>query len=554
MNPKNNKLIFLLITVVVFSFFPFNSDWVYADFLVPETIKVGLSFGQAQANIFTLESETGMSILAFEGGAYRDLLGIKAPAAIRVRRDEYYNVINGTEKEINYVRAAKYEGDVIGPYHIQIGDIYPDIETAGRIINRVSSIAPSVFLAYEGGWRVWSQLYLDDIECAKQIKVMQNEINDINYSVIFPDRKRIQIVDGTTGRLLLLLNSEEKIKAVPGDMPGKISVLKYKGKKYRGGIIMQSFSGSNITVVNELPLEQYLYSVVPSEMPSSWHPEALKAQAVASRNYTLATLNRHRDQGFDLCSTEHCQAYKGMEQEKTSSVEAVNATKGKVLLYNGNVISAFYHSSSGGHTEDSENIWGTITDYIRGVEDQYSLGSPYDNWTLELNRADIKEKLNKADIDLGDIIDIKALEVSCYGRVTRLEIKGTKEARIFEREKIRSILGTTTLKSIWYNLKTDADVFVRGSLAGDSELARASGMYVVSAAGKSKVTGLSNRVSIKGMDNSKSYNATPTLYTFDGRGFGHGLGMSQYGAKGMAEAGNNYQEILEYYYKGATLQ
>ncbi|HOR87219.1 MAG TPA: stage II sporulation protein SpoIID, partial [Bacillota bacterium] len=141
-----------------------------------------------------------------------------------------------------------------------------------------------------------------------------------------------------------------------------------------------------------------------------------------------------------------------------------------------------------------------------------------------------------------------------YGRVTKLEVKGTKEAKVFEREKIRGILGNGTLKSIWYNLKTDADVFVRGSISGKSDKGRTSNMYVVSASGKAKVIGSSGRVSIKGMNSTKAYNSIPQLYTFDGRGFGHGLGMSQYGAKGMAEAGNNYQKILEYYYKGAIVQ
>ncbi|HPL54038.1 MAG TPA: SpoIID/LytB domain-containing protein [Bacillota bacterium] len=554
MKVKKTILIHIIITAIVLMSFPLDAVTVYADITVPDTIRIGLSFGQAQANLFNLESETGMSIFSYGNGTYKDLLKMNAPSIIKIRRDEYYNVVNGKENEINYVRAARYEGEVIGPYHIQIGNIYADIEAARKVMNRVSSVAPSVFLAYEGGWKVWSQLYLDESECLKQIKVMQNEIGDVGYSIIYPDKKRIQVLDGITGRTILLLNSEEKIKVIPGEVPGKVSALKYKGKKYRGSMIMQSLAGSNVTLINELPLEQYLYSVVPSEMPSAWHPEALKAQAVASRNYTLATIGRHRDQGFDLCSTEHCQAYCGLEQEKESSAEAVNSTKGKVLICNGSIISAFYHSSSGGHTEDSENVWGTIIDYIRGVEDKYSLGSPHDNWTLELSRADIKEKLKQANIDLGDILDIRILEVSNYGRVTKLEVKGTKEAKVFEREKIRGILGNGTLKSIWYNLKTDADVFVRGSISGKSDKGRTSNMYVVSASGKAKVIGSSGRVSIKGMNSTKAYNSIPQLYTFDGRGFGHGLGMSQYGAKGMAEAGNNYQKILEYYYKGAIVQ
>lgn len=317
---------------------------------------------------------------------------------------------------------------------------------------------------------------------------------------------------------------------------------------------MYSMAGSDITVVNELPFDQYLYSVVPSEMPSAWPLEALKAQAVSARNFAISTMGRHNDHGFDLCNTEHCQAYNGMAQENERTTEAVNATKGKVLTYEGKLIATYYHSSSGGHTEDIQNIWGGSLPYIKGVEDSYSLGSPHDSWTLELDRAAIKEKLAQYDIDLGNILDIRPLEYSPYGRVIKLEIKGTKETRIFEREKIRTILGTKNLKSIWYKLKTDADLFVRGSLLGGNESGRASNMYVVSAAGTSKVSSSSNLIAVRGMSGTKKYSITPNTYTFEGRGFGHGLGMSQYGAKGMAEAGYNYQKILEHYFQGAKVQ
>ncbi len=554
MKAKRILLIYLLITAVALTSFSFNVETVHASVPVPETIKVGLGFGQSAANIFTLGSETGLRILSSENGAYIDLIEVSSAAGIKVRRDVYYNIVNSKECEINYVKAAKYEGEVIGPYHVQLGDVYPDIETARQVIAQVSSITPSVFLAYEGGWRVWSQLYLEESECLNQIKVMQNEISNISYSVVYPDRKRIQILDNSTGQLLLVLNSEEKAKVMPKELQGKISTLQYKTKKYRGSITMQSLAESDVTLINELSLEQYLYSVVPSEVPAAWHAEALKAQAVAARNYAIVTMGRHSAQGFDLCSVEHCQAYNGIGQENSRTTEAVNATKGKILTYNGKLVSTYFHSSSGGHTEDIENVWGSSLPYIRGVDDQYGLGSPHDNWTLDMDKAAIKEKLTLAKVDLGEIVDIRILEVSSFGRVTKLEIKGSKETRVFEKEKIRSVLGTRSLKSIWYKLKTDADIFVRGSLLGASESGRASNMYVASAAGTSKVSSPANKITIKGMNSTKAFNVIPNIYTFNGKGFGHGLGMSQYGAKGMAEAGNNYQKILEYYYQGAKVQ
>lgn len=554
MKSVRTALSYILIFVILFTALSFDANSAYADASATETVKVGLNYGGSAANMITLASETGMEIGVFESNGYKMLLDSNEPSAFKIRKDVYYNLVNGKEDEINYVRAAKYEGEVIGPFHIQIGDTYADINSARQIADKVSSITPSVFLAYEGGWRVWSQLYLEESECFNQIQIMQNEMQSLNYSVVYPDNRRIQILDGNTGQLLYILNSDNKIKAAPRGIQGNISTIQYKGKKYRGSITLQSLEGSDLTVINELPLQQYLYSVIPSEMPSTWPLEALKAQAVAARNYTLLTMGRHSDYGFDLCASEHCQAYNGVNAENDRSNEAVDATSGKLLVYDGNLASAFYHSSSGGYTENIENIWSGSLAYIKGVEDKFSLGSPHDNWILELDRVAIREKLKEADIDIGDILDVRPLEISKFGRVTKVEVKGTKESRIFEREKLRYILGTRSLKSIWYKLKTDADICVRSSIAGAGLMTKASGMTVLSAAGKVKASSPSNKIYVKSMSNTKSYSIVPNLYTFEGKGFGHGLGMSQYGAKGMADAGYNYIKILEYYYQGAKVQ
>ncbi|MGE5631101.1 MAG: SpoIID/LytB domain-containing protein [Caulobacteraceae bacterium] len=554
MKAKKTALAYILIFITAFASLSMNSGTVSADVSVPEIIKIGLSYAGTADNMFTLSSETGMSIAVNEANTYKDLFKISSSSGIKIRKDIYYNIISGKEKEIAYVRAARYDGEVIGPYHIQIGDTYADINSAKQIADQVSSVAPSVFIAYDGGWRVWSQLYLEETECLNQIEVMKNELGDLKYSVVYPDKKRIQILDQATGQLLYIINSENKIKITPEEIQGKTSALQYKGKRYRGSITLQSQKESDVTVVNELPLQEYLYGVVPSEMPASWHMEALKAQAVAARNYTLVTMGRHSANGFDLCATEHCQAYNGMAQENSRSNEAVDATKGKVLIYDGKLAATYFHSSSGGHTENIENVWGSSLPYIRGVDDKYGLGSPNDNWTLQIDRKSIKDKLAQAKIDLGDILDIKPLEISEFGRVTKVEFIGAKDNITFEKEKLRSILGTRSLKSIWYKLKTDADIYITNSLSAPAALGRTSGMSVITAAGTSKVSSPANKVFVKGMTNTASYNINPNMYTFEGKGFGHGLGMSQYGAKGMAEAGYNYIKILEYYYQGAKVQ
>ena len=130
--------------------------------------------------------------------------------------------------------------------------------------------------------------------------------------------------------------------------------------------------------------------------------------------------------------------------------------------------------------------------------------------------------------------------------------KGDKKTQ--KIRKYNLIYMEQILKSIWYELKTDADIYVKSTLAGSTQLTKATGMTVISSTGKAKAENTVNRIVVKGMSSTKSYSIVPNKYTFNGKGFGHGLGMSQYGAKGMAEAGYNYEKILEYYYQGAKVQ
>lgn len=547
-------VIIAIITAVAVMSLSVDMNKVYAQVSVPEKIKIGLSFGQNAANLFKLSSEKGLLLTKAENGNTTTLLSYDASSGINIRKDSYYNIINGKITAINFVKAAKYEGEVIGPYHIQVGDTYPDMEAAKQAASQLTSAASSVFLAYEDGWRVWAQLFWDEGECNKQIELFKNELKDFSFSVVQPDRKRVQILDAATGQILMVVNSESPIYVDGKADQNTAATIQYGNSKYRGRIILQSLQDSDICVVNELPFEQYLYGVVPSEMPSAWHIEALKAQAVAARNYALVSIGKHKGQGFDLCKGEHCQVYGGFNCEKKTTNEAVSVTTGKLLYYNDKLVTTIYHSSSGGHTENSENVWFDALPYIRGVDDKFGLGSPYDNWSNQIDRASIKEKMAQAKMDVGDILDIVPIQTSEFGRVQKIQVRGTSDNKTLDKEKIRGILGNAVLKSIWYQVKTDADIYVRSNASGAPDLTRPSGMYVASARGTVKLSSPTNKLFVKSYTGTTSNSIVPNLYTFEGKGYGHGLGMSQYGAKGMAEAGYNYAQILEYYYKGTKVK
>jgi stage II sporulation protein D len=541
---------FILIAVLLLSTYAVT----YASPVIPETIRVGLNYNVTTTNNFIIKSDGGMNVSLKSTTDYVDLFSYAPATGLKIRKDSFYNIINNKETEITYVPGNPYTGEVIGSYHIQIGDVYPDINSAKAILDRAAAATPSAFLAYDGGWKVWAQLYVDEASCLKQIDVLKAAMPDLNYSVIAPDKKRVQLFDAATGQLLYIINAEQDLKFDPIPVPDKVPTVYFNTRNYRGNIYIRRMATGVVNVANQLGFEEYLYGVVPSEMPNSWPMEALKAQAVAARNYGLYNFGKHASDGYDVDSSTDCQAYEGYSHENARTTQAVNETAGKLVLYNDKIIPAYFHSSSGGRTEDSENVWSYNLPYIRGVDDSYGLGSPYDNWTKKFDKAAIKAKLTAAKIDVGDITDLVPLEISENGRVTKLQIVGTTGSQVLEKEKVRSIFGYSDIKSTWYNISTDADLFVKDGTNNKPELNRASEVYVVSATGVTKLSSPNNQFSIKDQSTVITSNIIPQYYSFNGHGWGHGLGMSQYGAKGMAEAGFNYVQILEHYFTGTEVK
>lgn len=279
--------------------------------------------------------------------------------------------------------------------------------------------------------------------------------------------------------------------------------LALDGRRYRGSLELRH-RGAGLTAVNIVPVDDYLLSVVPEEMPTDWPAEALKAQSVAARSFALKSRGRHAAEGYDLCTTTHCQLYKGIASEKTASTAAVRATRGEVLTYGGQPIEALFHTDSGGMTESSEDVWGNPIPYLRAVRDTPLGTMP---WTKTVSKADLEKKLAAKGHAIGRLraIELSPLAVgraakdrTASGRVKAMTVTGTKGTATFSGNAWRSLLG---LKSTLFSAKLTKDTV-----------------------------------------------------TFTGFGAGHGLGISQWGAKRLAETGKSYADILHHYYTGVTLQ
>lgn len=295
------------------------------------------------------------------------------------------------------------------------------------------------------------------------------------------------------------------------------SPISVNGQKYRGAFIIQPHR-AGLTVINRLPIEQYLYGVIPKEMPSSWSIEALKAQAIAARTYALYYKNqgKYRNQGFDVTNTTESQVYGGLSAEMLNSNNAVNATKGQILTYvNDDPICAVFHAASGGYTENSEDVWGTSIPYLRAVNDSGEK-SPYENWIKNVKVSDFNRIIDNSYSDIGTIKQINIVD-DPQKTVKAVQIVGSNKKSVeVTSTQMRNMLG---LNSSNFQLNVIDD--------------------------KAKV----NKDTQQTID--KPDNETLNIV---GSGFGHRLGMSQWGAKSLAEQGKNYQQILTHYYTNVTIK
>lgn len=304
-----------------------------------------------------------------------------------------------------------------------------------------------------------------------------------------------QGMEKTWHGVLLGLAGQSGYLVAPKNPEGLVGV---NGKLYRGQLLLSPNRASRdkLNVINLVDLEDYLLSVLPSEMPSRWHPEALKAQAIAARSYAMANLGKHAADGYDVKSNTEDQVYLGVGQETDTGNLAVAQTQGIVLKQFGKVITAYFHSGGGGHTEAPESVWGGSKSYLQAVPD-FDDASPMFSWSQSAGIGALEETLRKNNVDVGDLLNIEILSRSDAMRVQKLMVVGSKAARVVSGEQLRRFL---TLPSTKFNIGMDAD-----------------------------------------------------KYVFAGRGYGHGLGLSQWGAKALAENGYNAPQILKYYYKDVTL-
>jgi stage II sporulation protein D len=275
--------------------------------------------------------------------------------------------------------------------------------------------------------------------------------------------------------------------------------LRVEGLRVRGTLEVRR-AGGGILVVNELPLEDYVAGTLGREAYRHWQAEALKAQAVVTRTYALHERGRRTRGPYHLRGDTGGQVYGGLDAESPEIVRATRATRGQYLAFEGEPILAVFHSAAGGRTASAEEVWGRRVPYLVSVAVDDEEESPDTYWRAAFTGTTLSRALTPLGIRIGPVREIRIAERSGSGRAQRVRIRGAEGETEIEGRELRRLLGEKQIRSTLFE--------VRGA---------------------------------------------PEGFVFVGSGHGHGVGMSQWGAQGMATGGATYREILAAFYPGTKL-
>ncbi len=263
------------------------------------------------------------------------------------------------------------------------------------------------------------------------------------------------------------------------------------------GSVWVHIRGGKLLVVCHLDIEKYLYGVIPREVSPRWNKQVLQAQAVAARTYALYHMIKRENRVYDLYSTVSSQVYGGKDAEAKATKRAVDATRGNILTFDGKVTLTFYHANSGGNTETTENVWGGRVPYLVSVKDDFSKKGFGAAWKTELTYEEIAQRLQQFGFSVSPPFKLISTERSETGRIKTLTLspRDGEDTINLTGNSFRLMVGSTKVKS------TNFEV-----------------------------------------------NHKENVLEFQGKGYGHGVGMSQWGAKAMADRGHSFTEILNFYY------
>ena len=572
----------LLTTFFVVTFFTFSAVSASAG-VVNNMIKVGLSYADTARFSANLENKVG---LGYDFGYYDE--------------DRAFHSVGRTgEKAISMTAAGDIYMSTNGTYSAQPdtgANLHMGVWHAQT--DPVSSYEEAVLLAEElDGYPAWI-----NFEYVVRIGSFASPEEAMARIAMIGSGQVVQ--SSPTGVVVTITKTPEVIfefdcggaldLGVLPDGQGADALTWFNGYQYPGGFEYPRMTpGGNLHVYNVVDLEDYVKGVIPFEMNRSWPLAALEAQAICARTFACGRTRHYNAYGFDVCSEVDCQVYYGFSGGSNGPNERTNAavdnTAGMMLYFNGELVkSAVYHASNGGATENVENVWTSQLGYLRGKEDPYetqtNLPSSYRSWSVTYTADELEQILTLKGYGIGTVRDVYISAYTDVGNVRQVTIVGSKGTVTFSGENARTIFYSSAMgksvRSMRFtisggsnptatqkpNTTTGNAVYVNDS---QTKLDQLSGVAVLSGSGtKSTLNGTSFTVltssgltTVKSGNNDNPTVVTPPaassgggVYTITGSGSGHNLGLSQYGAKAMAELGYTFDEILHFYYTGITIE
>lgn len=456
-------------------------------------------------------------------------------------------LFSGSDEELSIELGSS--STIKSNFRLQVSYTTSDSYVADWVSRVESAGYPTYIEPYNNGYRLYIGEFPADASFSLRVN-FKNELISKELAESDAFWKVVTIAEGET-QLKVIKNGEEKVTPNPVQVIAPSERVTINGKIYRGLAEVGFNSSGTLAGINELLVEEYLYGVVPRELPPVPYGEleAQKAQAIAARTYSLSNPGKRSADGYDLLPTTSDQVYGGFEAEHPISNDAVDATRGIVATYEGKLITAVFHSTSGGFTANNEDVWTSgATPYLRGThvaqkgntlkyvpaldvyrltEDSESLRevkmgdfeadwSKYYRWNFEWTAEEISQVLSTYfNTEVGKVLEINVTERSSSGRAAKIEFV-TENGTFYEyKDRIR-----------W-------------------------ALQYINASGNPAVL-LSTLFIIEPVIDEETQETIG--FKTDGGGWGHGVGMSQVGAVGMAVAGYSYDVILKHFYQGITLE
>ncbi len=385
----------------------------------------------------------------------------------------------------------------VGCYNIQLPNAYADFDTAKSVASQYADGFPAYI---NGAYYVM----IGNYQSAGETNTARVSLG-VTGNIFTGSSRCVAVTKTNTTKILFMFDCGTNANLAVHPLSANTKAITwFKGYAYYGDFEYFRYTNDKLTVVNILNIEDYVKGVLPYEMSSSWPQEALKAQALCARSYFATSVGKFSSYGFDLTNDDLSQVYRGTNSATSATDAAVDATAGEYVTYNGSVCSTFYFSSDGGGTEDSENIFLTALPYLRGVLDPYEDAVPQSlnsrkSWSYEFTGAQIAAKLASCGYSGGDIVSMTP-EYSDTNNVIKMTFSDANgNTKVLTKDSNYGVLG---LQSVHYTVTQSA-----------------TGTFVIT-----------------------------------GSGWGHNVGMSQFGAYSMAKNyGLNYRQIIRFYFTGVNI-